>query len=799
MFMENLLQDMKYGLRVLISKPAFTLFAVLTLGLGIGANTAIFSVIHSVLLSPLLYKDSHRLITFRSNQSAPDVADIKARSQTFEEIGGIVNQPLDYTGGAEPVQIMTGQVSSGYFKTLGVEPALGRFITNEDRQGGEAVLVLGHELWQSLFNGDPDILGKEIPLNGRVYTIIGVMPRNFVSPREKVEAYAPVNVANPIAAAFRGVHFLRTYAKLAPGVSLEQAQAEMQAIDQQFAAEYPEENKTRQTNLFALQERVVGNLRAPLLIIFGAVGLVLLIACANFANLLLARAAEREREIIIRAALGAGRLRIVRQLLTESVMLALGGGLLGIVLAMWGVDLLVSLKPQDLPRLDEIHVDRMALLFTLGVSVATGLFFGLMPAWSISRSNVNEVLKEGGRAATAGIAKQRLRSLLVVGEIAIAVVLLIAAGLLIKSFSQLRTVNPGFNPENLTTLRIDLPEFRYKEIPKQSQFRRTVLDEINTIPGVQVAMVSELPLGTDILTHNFVIDGRPPIPIGEEPELLTRSVEGEYFHTMQMPLLAGRDFTIQDKDGAPLVGVVNKSFVDEFFNGESPIGARVRWARDQQINWVTIVGVVGDVKYFGLNQPEQSALYTPYSQSGRAWKRWMNLVIRSQGDAAEMVREVKAQVWKVDSQIPLNRVRAMTEMVGASMATERFNMLMLAIFAGVAMVLAASGIYGVMAYSVAQRTHEIGIRMALGARQRDVVGMVIAQGLKLAILGVGIGLLAAFGLTRLLQNLLFGVSTTDPLTFSTISILLALVALLACTIPARRATRVDPMIALRYE
>ncbi len=796
--METLWQDMKYGMRVLMSKPAFTLFAILTLGLGIGANTAIFSVINSVLLSPLLYKDSNRLVTFRSNQSPLDVADIKSRSQTFEEIGGITAQPLDYTGGAEPVQVMTGQVSSGYFKALGIEPAIGRYITTEDRQGGEAVLVLSHELWQGLFNGDPNIVGKEIPLNGNPYTIIGVMPRNFVSPREKVEAFAPVNVANPLAAAYRGVHFMRTYAKLAPGVSLEQAQAEMQVIDKQFAAEYPEENKTRQTLLFPLQERLVGNSRTPLLIIFGAVGLVLLIACANFANLLLARAAEREREIVIRSALGAGRSRIIRQLLTESVMIALCGGALGVMLALWGIDLLIALKPQDLPRLDEIKVDRLALFFTLGISVATGLVFGLMPAWSVSHSNAGEAMKEGARQ-TAGRAKQRLRGGLVIAEIAIAVVLLIGAGLLIKSFSQLRTVNPGFNPDNLTTMRIDLPEFRYKEIPKQTQFRRAVLDEVNSIPGVQAAMVSELPLGTDILTHNFVIDGRPPIPVGEEPELLTRSVDGDYFRTMQMPLLAGRDFTIQDKDGAPLVGVVNQSFVTEFFDGESPLGARVRWARDQQVNWITIVGIVGDVKYFGLNQPEQSALYTPYGQSGRAWKRWINLVVRSQSDSAAVVQDVKAHIWKVDSQIPLNRVQAMSEIVGASMATERFNMLMLGIFAAVALLLAASGIYGVIAYSVAQRTHEIGIRLALGAQVRDVLQMVIGQGMKLTLIGIGLGLVAALALTRLLQNLLFGVSTTDPLTFTAIAILLSLVALAACSIPARRATKVDPMVALRYE
>jgi putative ABC transport system permease protein len=797
--MESLWQDMKYGLRMLLGKPAFTLFAIFTLALGIGANTAIFSVVNSVLLNPLQYRDSNRLITVRSNQSVLDLADLKARSQTFEELGGITYQPLDYTGGQEPVQIITGQVTSGYFKTLGVEPLLGRAISTEDRQGGEAVLVLSHELWQGLFGGDPAIIGKELPLSGKLYTVIGVMPKGFVSPRETVEAFAPVNVANPLAAAYRGVHFLRTYGKLSPGVSLQQAQSEMQAIDQQFAAEYPEENKTRQTLLLPLQERMVGNLRTPLLIIFGAVGLVLLIACANFANLLLARAAEREREMVIRSALGANRLRIIRQLLTESVMLAICGGGLGLVLAMWGIDLLVALKPQELPRLNEIRIDPTTLLFTLGVSIATGLVFGLMPAWSISRSNVNDALKETARGATAGIAKQRLRSTLVVAEIAIALVLLVGAGLLIKSFLQLRTVNPGFNADNLMTMRIDLPEYRYKEIPKQTQFRTALLEDLNALPGVEAAMVSELPLGPDILTHNFVIEGRPPVAVGEEPELLTRSVEGQYFRTMQMTLQGGRDFTLQDGDGAPLVGIVNQSFANEFFDGQSPIGARVRWARDQQINWITIIGVVSDVKYFGLNQPEQSALYTPYAQSGRAWKRWMNLVVRSQSESAALLQEVKSRVWKLDSQIPLNKVRPMREIIGASMAGERFNTLLLTLFAGIALVLSASGIYGVMAYAVAQRTKEIGIRMALGAGMRDVLSMVIRQGMKLTLLGVGIGLLAAFALTRLLQNLVFGVSTTDPVTFALIAVLLSFIALLACLVPARRAIKVDPLVALRYE
>ncbi len=798
--MESLWQDLRFAWRMLVKRPAFTLIAVLTLALGIGINTSIFSVINSVLLKPLPYLAPERLVTLRSNESTPDLADIANWSQSYDSVGGIVTMPLDFTGGSEPAQWRTGVVTGGYFGTLGVNPLLGRIIGyDDDKEGNPFVLVLSHETWQTQFGGNAQILGRTVTLSGNTYTVIGVMPPSFKSPRETVEAWAPLHVVNPLAAKYRGVHFLRSYLRLKDTVTIAQAQSELQGIDQRLAAAYPEENKNRRAILIPLHDRIVGQSRNALWVLFGAVSLVLLIACVNFASLLLARAAEREREFVIRAALGAGRGRLVRQLLTESVLIAVAGGALSIMFAMWGIDLLTALKPDDLPRLDEIAIDRRVMFFTLGISVAVGLIFGLLPAWTSSRNQVGEALKEGGRAATAGSAKQRLRKSLVVLETAFAVVLLIGAGLLIRSFSQLRSVQTGFNAENMLTMRIDLPEARYKEISKQANYRRAVLSEINSLPGVEAVMVSELPLSGDSLNHDFAVEGRPPVAPGDEPSVETRSVEGDYFRVMQIPLLAGRALTEQDHENSQLVGVANESLVQQYFPNENPIGARVRWARDEQVNWITIVGVVGDVKHFGLNDSELPALYTPYSQSGREWKRWMNLAIRSSQEPAALAAAVKSRLWKIDSQIPATKVRSMAEVVSISVATERFNMLLLGIFAALALALAAIGIYGVVAYSVTQRTHELGIRVALGAQSKDVLSLVIGQGMKLVVVGLGIGLAAAFGLTRLMRTLLFNINPGDPLTFALVAVALMGIALLACYLPALKATRVDPMVALRSE
>jgi putative ABC transport system permease protein len=795
--MDSILKDIRYGMRSLLKRPAFTAIAVVTIALGIGVNTAIFSVINAVLLRPLPYDDPARLISFRSNQSPLDLADVESQSKTFSRLGGMVMQPLAYTGGSEPIQFQIGQVTGGFFETLGVKPARGRFINNEDdRNGAPFVVVLGHDLWVKQFNRDEQILGKAIPLSGNMYTIIGVMPPGFVTPRDNTEAWTPVHVSNPVAANHRGVHFLRTYGRLAPGVTMDQARAEMAVVDQNLAAQYPDENKNRRTVLFALHERIVGETRTSLLILFAAVSFVLLIACANFANLLLARAAERQREFVIRGALGAGRWRLMRQLLTESLLLSLAGGAAAIVLAFWATSLLVSFKPENLPRVTEIGVDGRVLGFTLGISVLTGLIFGLVPAWTASRSQVGDALKEGGRSSTAGSARQRLRSAFVVVELAVALVLLVGAGLLVKTFWNLRSVDPGFNPENLVTMRVELPETRYEDVASQTRFRKQVLAGMNSLPGVQAAMISELPLSGDSLNHDFLIENRPPIAPGDEPSLETRSVLGDYFQVMQIPLQRGRDFAAPDFDEkAPLVGIANETLVRQYFQNEDPLGKRIRWARNPQVQWITIVGVVGDVKHFGLDVPEEPALYTPYTQIN-PWKRWMSIAARTQGNVSA---DLKQQIWKVDSQLPVTRLETMSEVAASSFAARRFNMSLLSVFAGLALVLAAIGIYGVMSNAVTQRTQEIGIRLALGARAIDVLKLIIRDGLVLVSIGVALGLAGAYALTRLMTTLLFGVTPTDGLTIVVVSAVLTGIALLACFIPARRATRVDPLVALHYE
>jgi len=797
--MDRFLHDVRFGSRLLIKKPAFTAIAVITLALGIGANTAIFSVVNSVLLRSLPYPESERLVTMRFNQSVPDLEDIGSRIQSFEYFGGSVMQAQDYTSDAEPLQVQASLCNADLFKALGAKAEIGRVISDEeDRFGGDPVVVLANGFWQRTFGGDPNIIGKSIQLSGKSYTVIGVMPAEFIMPTEVPDVWASVRVVNPIAAQFRGVHFLRTYIRLKPGVTLSQAASEMEGIDQWLAEQYPEDNKGRRTILLSLHDRIVSNTRPALRILFGAVGLVLLIACANFANLLLARAAGRRQEILIRSALGASRARLVGQMLTESTLLSLVGGAAGLLLAKWGVDLLIALKPANLPRLSSIAIDGWVLAFAIGISFLTGIVFGLVPAVSASRLDVNEALKEGGRAATGGVVRHRVRSILVVSEIALALVLLIGAGLLIKSIWKLRTVDPGFNPENLLTMRVEMPETRYKEIPRQIQFRDRLLEAVNSVPGAQAALISELPM-TENLMHNFVIDGRPPLAPGEEPELETRTVAGEYFRTMGISVLRGRDFNSSDRADSPPVGLVNESFVREYFPDGDPIGARIAWARGNPRRWMTIIGVVGDVKHYGLSLPELPAFYNSYEQQDQAWKRWMYLAVRADVNSGLLAGQVKNQVWSVDKQIPVTRLRTMSEVMAASMSAQRFNMTLMGIFAAVALVLAAIGIYGVIAYSVTQRTHEIGIRMALGAETADVLGIVLRQGLLLAAVGVALGVVAAFALTRVLSSLLFGVSTTDPLVFVGISLMLTAVALGATFIPARRATKVDPMIALRYE
>jgi predicted permease len=800
-WLEQLAQDVRYGLRMLRKSPGFTIVAVLTLALGIGANTAIFSVINGVLLSPLPYKDPNQLVVIKEHDSLPNVMDIQRQTRAFSQGGGINVEPMDYTGGTEPVQVRVGQIDAAFLETLGAQPMLGRIISpGEDVRGGPRLAMVSNHFWQNYLGSDPHAVGKTIQLGGNSYTVIGVMPASFSPPAEHADVFVSLWVSDPGGGAERDLHFMHTYWRLKAGVTLAQAQADMAAIDRRLAEQYPAEEKKRKSQLVPLHEWLVGDVRSALLVLFGAVGLVLLIACANFASLLMMRAVAERQELVIRAALGAGRGRLIRKTLTESVLLSVFGGAAGLLFAKWGTSMLLALRPEELARLSGIHMDTRVLLFVLVVSVLTGIAFGMAPVWIAARADVAEALKEGGRGTTLSTVGHSIRKLLVTSELAVALVLLVGAGLLIKGFSRLRSMNPGFNSADVMTMYLQLPMTRYGEIPKQNQFRRELLARLNSLPGVQAAMVTDIPLGGNYVGHRLVIDGRPPVAVGGEPLVQTLSVMGSYFHVMQIPLRAGRDFTPLDREGQPLVAIVNEEIVREFFPQEDPIGVRIRWAGDTgPPQWMTVIGVVGDVKHSGLNQPADPAVYAPFPQNDERWRRFMTLAIRSRDASPGLVEEVKKQIWSLDSQIPVSDVHAMDELIAVSLAQQRFNMLLLGLFAALALILAAVGIYGAMAYAVNQRTHEIGIRTALGAQRSDVLRLVLRDGAKIAFFGIASGIAGALALTRLMASLLFEVKPTDPAIFAGVAILLTLVALAACYIPARRAMRVDPMVALRYE
>jgi len=800
-FIEDLMQDVRYGARMLRKSPGFTAVAILTLALGIGANTAIFSVVDGILLSPLPYEQPQQLVAMNHNDALMNVIEFQRQNHSFSRGGGINVTPMDYTSGAVPEQVRAGLVDAGFFQTLGVSPMLGRIITpEEDVLGGPRVAVISNRFWQADLGSDPNILGKSIRLGGNSYTVIGVMPASFSPPREHADIFLSLWVADPGAAASRGVHFLHVYWRMKTGVTLAEAQADATRIDRQLAEQYPDDERSRHTVLVPLHERLTGNVRAALLVLFGAVGLVMLIACANFAGLLTARAVSRQQEMVIRAALGAGRNRLIRQALTENVLLALLGGGAGLLLANWGTSFLISFKPAALERFTGIQMDARVLLFVFGVSLMTGVLFGLLPAWSAARGQLAETIKGGGRGMTASSSGHHIRRILVAAELALAVVLLVGAGLLVKGFSRLRSVNPGFNPSNVLTMYIQLPETRYAAIPMQNQFRRELLTRLNSLPEVHAAMITDIPFGGNYINPRVVFDGRPPVPSGSEPEVQTLSVMGDYFRVMQIPIRAGRDFTPEDREGQPLVAIVNEELVKELFPHENPIGARFDWARTiGPHGWMTIAGVVADVKYFGLNQPADPAVYTPYVQSDERWRRFMTLALRTPGPSSGLAEVVKKQVWSMDSNLPVSNVRTMDELTEESLVADKFNLFLLGLFAALALILAAVGIYGLMAYSVSQRTHEMGLRIALGAQRGAVLRMVMREGVKTVFLGIAVGISGALALTRVMTSLLFEIKPTDPPTFVDAAILLAIVALAACYLPARRAMKVDPMVALRYE
>jgi putative ABC transport system permease protein len=581
-------------------------------------------------------------------------------------------------------------------------------------------------------------------------------------------------------------------------VTLTQAQAEIAQVDRRLAEQFPDTENGRGIVLIPLHEWLVGNIRPALLVLFGSVALVLLIACANFAMLLMARSVARQRELMIRASLGARNGRLIRQRLTESTLLALVGGAAGLLLATAGTTLLLALRPAALRRFDSIHMDARVFLFVFAISLLTGLLFGLLPAWSSSRGDIAEALRENARTTASGVSRSLLRGFLVTAELALALILLVGAGLLIKGFLRLRAVNPGFNPANVITMYLQLPTTRYPDFPSQTNFRRELLARVNSLPGAEAAMITDLPLAGNDVEHRVVIDGRPTPAVGAEPRVQTLSVMGDYFGVMQIPIRAGRDFHATDREGQPLVAIVNEAFVRQLLPGQSPIGARIDWTNEPH-QWMTIVGVAGDVKHYGLNQPVDPAVYAPFSQNDEAWRRWMTLVIRTRVPVGGLVEDVKRQVWSLDSQIPVSSIQSMDDLLAVSVAQQRFNMLLLGIFAALAVALAGVGIYGMVAYRVNQRTREIGVYIALGAQHRDVLRLVMKDGVKLALLGIVLGLAGAIALTRLMVSLLFEVKPTDPATLIGVALLLAAVALLACYIPARRALRIHPMTALRCE
>ena len=801
-------QDLRYGARMLMKNPSFTLIAILTLALGIGANAAIFSVVNSVLLRPLPFKDADRLMLLRETKlpqfpefavSPANFLDWQKQNTVFEQLVAMRPTSLNLTGTGDPERLRGISVTDGFFAMLGTPPQLGRgFLPEEHQPGQNNVAILSHGLWQRRFGGDPDIVQQTISLDGRSYTVVGVMPSTFQFWDRESELWTPI-AFTPQQAENRAGHSLsRVIGQLKAGVTPEQARTEMGAIVDQLAAQHAT-NAGWHVIVVPLQDHMVRRIKPALLVLLVAVAFVLLIACGNVANLLLARAAGRQKEIGIRTALGARRERIIRQLLTESVLLALLGGALGLVLAKAGMDALLALAPQDLPRLSDISLDGRVVAFTAAITVLTGVIFGLVPALQAASPNLDETLKDAGRGSTEGGRRRLIRSTLVVLEVASALVLLVGAGLMIKSFWRLQQVDPGFIPDQALTLSVTLPRRTYPEDHQQVTFFHQLLENVSALPGVQaVGATSLLPLSNDDFVLSFEIEGRPPLPLDVSQQNANyHSVSADYFKAMGIPLLRGRLFTERDSKDSSHVALINETMAKKIFPEEDPIGKRITFdLRDQHPDWFEIVGIVGDVKHYGLDQVTTLQIYEPYTQQTFPS---MTLIVRTAGDPTHLSAAIRNQVLSLDKEQPIANIQTLDRYVSTAMAERQFSMLLLGVFAAVAMVLAAVGIYGVLNYAVTQRTHEIGIRLALGAGRHDLLKLVIGHGMLLTLLGLAIGLSVALAMTRVMSILLFEVSATDPLTFVAIPLLLTAVALLACYVPARRATKVDPIIALRYE
>ncbi|HEV2884228.1 MAG TPA: ABC transporter permease [Pyrinomonadaceae bacterium] len=804
--METLLKDISYGIRNLIKRPGFFAVAVITLALGIGANSAIFNTVNAVLLRPLSFPESENIVLLEginpaqgitdSNMSVPDLVDWQSQNQSFEQIAGFISGGALLTSNEETERVLASWVSGDFFALMRTNVALGRNLQADDaRKEPVEVAVLSYGLWQKRFGGDPKVIGSKVTVSGGSVTIVGVMPNGFDFPQQS-QMWFPFPL--DASAERRDNRYVNVIARLKPGVTVPQAQADLDTINQRLSQSYGETNTGWSTRVTNLREQLVSGMRTSLLVLLGAVAIVLLIACANVANLLLARATARRKEIAVRTALGASRLRIVRQLLTESLLLSIIGGVFGFGLSVWLTRLLVAISPPNTPRFEEIGIDSRVFLFTVGITLLTGLVFGVAPALQTSRLDLNENLKESGRRGAGGERHNRLGSLLIVSEVALSFMLLVGAGLLVKSFMRMRDVSPGFNPNNVLTMRMGLMPGKYAQGEPRAQVFRQAVEKIKAVPGVEaVGGVLSLPLGGDTFNvgRSYIREGRPFTP-EESANATYLVITPNYFRALQIPLAGGREFTDQDNNQSPKVVIVNQSMARQLWPGESPIGKRITIWRDEKFPR-EIVGVVGDTKA-SLNTDAGSQMYVPYSQDAN-WGSLTLAMRTTTSDPASLAPAVKNEIRSLDKSAPVYNVKTMEDVLATSVADRRTSMLLFSTFAVVAMLLSMIGIYGVTAYYVTQRTHEIGIRMALGAQLRDVMKLVLKRGVTLALVGVAVGVAGALALTRLLSTLLFGVTAVDLATFASVSLGLIAVAILACYIPARRATKVDPLVALRYE